>query len=319
MFEVQKLNQKLSNEEFETLELGLKLLVNDYSNFVVSLTSDSVIKEKIEQITNDMVCYVVEYSDTIPRNLLGTEKPFKLGQLPFSGVSFIRESVSEESDPNLVHLKQGIAILGFKCRLGIFCHEMNHAFSKALGYKNMEGEVYKEGLCLYVIENDKFRRLTGNMMDEGVTDAISAYYYNTHRDFFKKVFGSDSPYSENSAYDSMRDACEVLLGKDLSNQLLINAYYGDKNAMKTFEEQFDSVMKDEGVHFAEILKTGFDYKDCIDGVNFSDPQLKYYFSKYQLNMCKTEKERRETWAWLKEKGVTEDFISSFAGGGIINE
>ncbi len=305
MFDTEKLTTKLPQKDYEILDLQLKILLKDYYSFLISKVDDKT-KEKLTQIYKDTTCYIVDRSNLIPRVLNGENKPFII---PARAVSFIRESTPDETESQLIHLKNGIALFYKEYMMGAFCHEMNHSFSKATEYRDVEGEVMKGGLNLSVIKNDKFVYLTGNLMDEGVTDAIAAYYYTSHADFIKEVFGNCPNY--NCAYNSLRLPCEILLGKDLSNKMLLNAYFGDKEAMKAFEKDFDEVMKDEGIHFADILKTSFEYKDCIDGVNYTDRQLLYYFTKYQLNTCKNEQELQEKWQWLNEKGVTEEFINSF--------
>ncbi len=305
MFKTEKLTNKLSQQDYEILDLELKVILEDYFKFLTSKV-DKKTGEGLKQKYNDTICYIADRSTPLPRTLNGENKSFIL---PARAVSFVRDSYADNSDPKLTHLKGGIALFYKEYMMGTLCHEMNHTFARASQFSDVEGGEIKEGLNLSVIKNDKFVYLTGNLMDEGITDAIAAYYYNSHADFIKEIFGSCPVY--NCAYNSIRQACEILLGKDLSNKTLLNAYFGDKEAMQAFEKEFDEVMKDEGIHFADILKTSFEYKDCIDGVNYTDRQLTYYFSKYQLKTCSNEKELHEKMQWLNEKGVTEEFLKTF--------
>ncbi len=305
MFKTEKLTSRMPDKDFEILDLQLKIILKDYYNFLTSKVDDQM-KEKLSQVYDDMICYVVDRSNLIPRTLYGESKPFII---PHRADTFVRETIPDEVDPQLIHLKSGIALFYKEYMMGTFCHEMNHAFSGASQFSIAEDGVRKDGLKLRVVKNDNFVDITGNLIDEGITDAIAAYYYNTHSDFIKEVFDNCPNYS--CAYDSLRSACEILLGKDLSNKKLLDAYFGDEKAMSAFEKEFDEVMKDEGIRFSDILKASFDYEDSVDGASYTDQQLRYYFSKYQLNTCKNEQELQEKWQWLKEKGVTEEFINTF--------
>ena len=295
MFKTEKLTSKMSQQDYEILDLEFKILLEDYVKFLTSKVDEKTGKE-LRQKFNDTICYIVDNSTLIPRNIYGENKPFII---PHRADAFVRETIPDEAEPELLHLKSGIAIRHKEYMMGTFCHEMNHVFSGASQFRAVDGEVRKDGLRLKIIKNDDFVNLTGNLIDEGVTDAIAAYYYNSHSDFFKEIFGSFPEFS--GGYDPTRKACEILLGKDLSNKTLLNAYFGDKEALEAFEKEFDSVMQDEGIHFSDLLKSSYEYRDWVDGVNYSDAQLTYYFSKYQLKICSNEKELQEKWQWLNEK------------------
>lgn len=291
------LTQELDEEQKAKQGKNYLKLLADYSEFVCGLVGEDT-KKKILKCQDDLICYIVDGGTQIPRSFDGVEKTFRM---PSRAVAFVREEKKEDST-NLKHLKQGLAVRYNEWNLGAICHEANHCFAKPLTFNDEEGEVVKLGLNLAKIENDKFVAKTGNLIDEGVTDAIAEYFYE------EKIRVKDTNLPEYSTVYSQRKACSILLGKDLSNKKFLSAYFGDKEELFDFVEEFDEVMKDEGVKFRDVLKSDFDYNECIDGVNFRNEELTSIFSIYQLKKCKSDKELDETKKWLDELGVDCDVL-----------
>ena len=301
MFSIECLTKRFDEETARKLSSQYKFIVEDYFTFLCSIIDDEKLKNKFKAILNDTICYIVDKKTLIPRNLNGKDKSFFI---PYRAVSFVREQFSSENNPNVEKIKNGIAIFFNEKNVGIICHEMNHAYAKPLEIIDQEGTVVKSGLLLQKQHNDKLKRITGDLLDEGITDAIAKYYHENYKDNLEEVCGPQSPY--RAEYDTLTQVCEILLGKDLSNKSLLNAYFGDVEALKLFMSEFDEIMKEDNITFRDLLKSSWKYEDCIDGVNYSDVELTYYFSKYQIKKCKDKEQLEETKEWLLEKGINVD-------------
>lgn len=297
------LTDRITPEESYDKMQKVDQLLALYNNFLASNINNEKILNKMATVYNNMEGYIVDRRSEIPRYFNGEYSPFTL---PHRAVHFIREQGgSNEYNNYMDEVKHGIAIFFKEENPAAIIHETNHSYSGTTYFQNIEGGVYKSGLNIQVIENDEFVAKTGNIMDEGMTDAIAKYFYENNREDISKIYGQTPEYNTN--YSGIARACEVLLGKNLSNKIFLDAYFGDINDLVNFQNHFDNVMKPENITFNDLLQADFSKTSKEGNVDYSDNGLLYYACQYQLRSCENEQQRSETLQWFKEKNI--DFQS----------
>ena len=157
-----------------------QLELEDYFNFVLTLTSRQDIIDRMLKMKEDLICYVVDSPSKtkIPRILEGKDRSFNL---PHRADAFVREQVVvEKEDLKYYETKCGFAYTIQDTNPGTKFHELNHNISRQLSMPVADGEIMKSGTNIQVLDldNDKFIAKTGNFLDEALTDAIAKYYYD---------------------------------------------------------------------------------------------------------------------------------------------
>lgn len=284
---------QLSNEEWETYKNQVQKEFDDYFMFVSSLIDNNNTKEKINNTYKNIETFVVDRKSTlIPRYTNGRNDSFCL---PYRAVAFIYNQNEIEDDEKLIKTTGGIAYLFQDNNLGTKIHELNHALSTPQLFYEKDNNVYKAGLRLgiYNKQSDTINRISGNLLDEGITDAIAKYYYD------KYLVNKDSQAYPSTPYSKINQAITIMLGKDLSNKLLINAYYGTYDDYQKFEQHFNNVMQGENINFQDLSKIDYKYENCIDGFNLSDDELMIIATKYRINQCENEEELYNEFDFIK--------------------
>lgn len=291
-FNIINLITRSNNKQIESLNN----IADNYYNFILNLVTSKDIQKKITTIFHNMQCYIVDNQSLIPRNFNGKIYEFKL---PNRAVSFISEQNYDKNDHNISYIKMGLAIRFGEKNPYIICHELNHCFSKPIQLVDDENLVLKFGFHLQKDQNNRFINISGTYIDEGMSDAIAKIYYEqVSNDLAKSV-----PYDTHYTKCGITQACEILLGKGMSNKLVLNAFFGDMNDLNIFSTHFDKVMEKYHIKFMDLLKISHDKNYSINNVNFSYQEILYYFCMYQLNNCNNSQEREETMRWFKEKDI----------------
>ena len=69
MFKTEKLTNKLAQQDYEILDLELKVVLEDYYKFLTSKV-DKKTREMLKQKYDDTVCYIADRSTPLPINHL---------------------------------------------------------------------------------------------------------------------------------------------------------------------------------------------------------------------------------------------------------
>lgn len=297
--EFKNLCQKPEYQDITAWMNEQKQEMEEYINFVLSLTDRPDIKNRILKMKEDLICYIVDSKrPKIPRILTGNDCSFSL---PYRAVAFVREQLEVVADDEKRYdIKCGLAYRIDDTNPGVKFHELNHNISQQLSMQVANGNIMKWGteILVYDLDNDKWIFRTGDFLCEALTDAIAKYYYE------KKYETTDkSRYS--GAY---REQCvtlfgEILLGRDLSNKDLINAYLGDPEDLRKFVIKFSSVT---GFDFNQILKMSTNIQSSIDNVFISDMKLIKLAISYRINSATNEDELDTEIKFLQSLNILQE-------------
>lgn len=275
--------------------------IKKYLEFVLSLVKDQKIIDKITTNFNNIVVYILDKMSTeVPRNFYGKNSPIKIAR----AAAFVREQIKNEANGVVFDtVTKGIGLRIQEKNQGAAFHELNHAIAGDPVAIQEEGALYKDGMVVAKLNlaQDKYEALTGNLINESLTDAISYHYYKQNNKRYADDKGNIIPY--RTAYDSVRLFSTILLGENLSNQKLLNAYFGSVEDLKLFVQEFDSVVNQPNISFKEILKNSFEYKDNVGSITFSDAQLIRLACIYRANMCKTIEQLEKEEQFIKSVGI----------------
>lgn len=275
---------KDENKNIETWMENEKQELEDYFEFVERLIDRKDIKDRMRQMKNNLIVYIVDSNKTrIPRVLEGKDRSFVL---PDRAAAFVREqSIEKKADGDCYLIKCGFAYRKNDYNGAIKFHELNHNLSRQLEIDIENGAISKSGTVISVLdlENDKFVDKTKNFIDECLTDAIAKYYY-------EKQCKNDFEYGSEYSRQGMTLFGEILLGKDLSDKDALNAYFGTPVDLLKFETKF---YQKTGVDFRKILKQDYKYNQSLDGENMPTDQLLKLAIKYRLNCAENQEEKED--------------------------
>lgn len=201
-------------------------------------------------------------------------------RLPNRAIAFVREQVSiQNNDTQYYEFKQGLAyrVQEIYKNTGTKFHELNHCISSQLSMINDYGEVYKSGTLIYSLVDDSFVNKTKNFLNEALTDAIAKHYYDNIYEHPDKT-----KYNGEYCRQGMTLFGQILLGENLSNTDLINAYLGNEVDLLKFETQFNEIT---GCDFRKVLKMDLDTAKSIDGENIPIDELVKIAVSYRI-FCK---------------------------------
>lgn len=274
--------------------------LEDYFNFVLTLTDKQEIKDRMIKMKEDLICYVVDAPGRtkIPRVLEGEDRSFIL---PVRAAAFVREqNIVENNDSKYYETKCGFAYRKKDSNPGIKFHEMNHNLSRQLSMQISDGEIMKSGTNIQILDlgNDKFISRTGNFLDEAITDAIAKYYYD------KKYEKQEKPeYTSEYSRQGMTLFAQILLGENLSNKDLINAYLGSPEDLIEFKKKFKATTNFD---FGRILKMHWDGTKSIDNENIPIEELIKLAVTYHINSATSEVELETEIAYLQSLNIVEE-------------
>lgn len=282
----------LTNEEWKKYKEETSKEFDDYFSFVLSLSGSEEIHEKMLKNYSNLEIFVTDSKKTlIPRFLCGNDRSFFN---PHRAISFnYKQDRVNNNGKEIDKLTQGLSYRYDDKLKGIKYHELNHNLSNINEFEQVDGNIYKYGLRFFRFDanEDIITPITGDFINEGMTDAIAKYYYD------KNKLPDDVSYS--NGYDNINQFMSILLGKDLSNQLLLNAYFGDMKDFAKFEKHFDEVMQGEKITFKDLCKMDINYANAIDGFFLDDDKLIIIACKYRINQCKTQEDLANEFDFIK--------------------
>ena len=274
--------------------------LEDYFNFILTLTDSQEIKNRMLKMNDDLICYVVDAPGRtkIPRILEGDDRSFNL---PHRAVAFVREQSAVTKDRERYYeFKFGFAYRKKETNPGAKFHELNHNLASQLSMKIADGEILKFGSNIQSLDivNDKFISKTGNFLDEALTDAIAKYYYEN------KCEKQDKPeYQTEYRRSGMTLFAEILLGNDLSNKDLLNAYLGSPEDLNKFNKKFK---ERTNFNFERILKMDFNSSKSLDNENISIIELIKLSVIYRIKSAKTKETLESEIKFLKSLNILEE-------------
>lgn len=219
-------------------------------------------------------------------------------RLPNRAIAFVREQVSiQNNDTQYYEFKQGLAyrVQEIYKNTGTKFHELNHCISSQLSMINDYGEVYKSGTLIYSLVDDSFVNKTKNFLNEALTDAIAKHYYDNIYEHPDKT-----KYNGEYCRQGMTLFGQILLGENLSNTDLINAYLGNEVDLLKFETQFNEIT---GCDFRKVLKMDLDTAKSIDGENIPIDELVKIAVSYRVNSASTEGELKSEIKFLQSLDI----------------
>ena len=293
----------LSDSEWSRYKEKTTTELNQYFNFLLSLTDRDDIHEKMQKNFDSLECFILDSKRTlIPRIFNGKDGSFRL---PHRAVAFTykQESIGDPANKD-DKITQGLAFRIDDPNKGVKFHEMNHSISNENSFKQVDRHIYKYGLRLeyYKEKDDSMYNLTGNLINEGVTDAISKYYYDKQN--YTDESGKCIPYT--TSYDGINKAMSIMLGKDLSNKLLLNAYFGSMKDFDIFAKHFKDLMWKDDITFMTISKLDFSYSNTEDDVYFSDEELLLIACKYRINLAESINNLEDEYNFIKGFELNKD-------------
>ncbi len=302
--------QNYDAQKVESYKAVQESEIRQYLEFVLSLIKEQRIKDKITTNFNNIVVYILDKMTTeVPRNFYGKNRPTKIPR----AAAFVREQIKNEANGVVFDtIIKGIGLRIQEKNQGAAFHELNHAIAGDSVAIQEEGALFKGGMKVAKLNlaQDKYEELTGNLIDESLTDAIAYHYYKQNNKRYTDDKGNIIPY--RTAYDSVRLFSTILLGENLSNQNLLNAYFGSVEDLKLFVQEFDRVVNQPNISFKEILKNNFDLPNLGGGISFSDAQLIRLACIYRVNLCTTIDQLEKEERFIKSVGVDieEEHIKS---------
>lgn len=274
--------------------------LEDYFNFILTLTDSQEIKDRMLKMNDDLICYVVDAPrrTKIPKILEGSDRSFNL---PLRAAAFVREqSVKMKDGEKYYETKCGFAYRKKDNNAGTKFHELNHNLARQLSMKIADGEIIKFGTNIQSLDitNDKFVSKTGNFLDEALTDAIAKYYYD------KKYEKQDKPeYQTEYRRSGMTLFAQILLGSDLSNKDLLNAYLGSPEDLNKFNKKFKEITNFD---FGRILKLDFDSSKSLDNENISIIELIKLSVTFRIKSAKTKEALESEIKFLQSLNILEE-------------
>ena len=315
MKEIKCLIDKFSKDKFERISTLHTKWMKKFCEFILKHIKEDRIKGRIEYVHDNIVEYVVEVGTTLPRTRDGRD--FSCPMPNLQGVFIVQDITTklEEDGKTYAKISPAIAVLYNKLeRPDTFIHEMAHAFSSTMKYLVEEGQIYKNGVEYSVRDCETFKKKSGDWINEGLTEALAGIFFDENIEELKKDFDLSPSFSTkkpeyHASYDSYIPM-KIML-RDMSNELLVNAYFGDKEDLQKFAEHFNEVMKDEQIDFKEFNK----YDNQDEGAH--PHELLYLACKYVLNMCTTQEEKDkeiERMKGLLTYNWTPSFEQALLGG-----
>ncbi len=293
------LTNKMDNDQLQKLSYLHTKWAKRYYEFLLKYIKNDTIKDRMKHALNNTTEFFVEVGTTIPRT-----RDCRDASCPMpphtSGVYVVQDITTNlESDGKKYGtITPAIALLYDRLKWpDTFLHEITHVFSELLKFLSEENAVYKFGLSYSVRESNMFQSKSGNWLNEGLTDALASIFFDENydeivEDFGVKIINPSKKKTYASGYDSHLPMKIMLL--DMSNELLINAYFGEKEDLRAFADDFDEVMKNENITFEELNKINNDD-------NSANPdKLLYYACRYALYKCKTKEARKKKIEEFKE-------------------
>lgn len=224
--------------------------IEKFYNFVVSRVDNPEIKKRIRYVYENLTIYTATQGKTmLPSYYNGRNDSFTMNK---PGLFFQEncETRIGEDNHSYTYVTPAVAIDSSLSQPATFLHETAHAFAYAMKYLDEEGGFYKGGLRIYQIHNDCFQSKSGNLLDEGMTEAITKLFLQENFEELSQDFPQMKSAEPKGAYNSTNVLYEMLDGGN--NTLLIAAYFGGVEEYRAFEKHFDEVMADQGITFKEL-------------------------------------------------------------------
>lgn len=249
--------------------------IQTYYQYLLNAIEDVNIKHKIKTNFDNLEVYIRDKQSTlIPRTYLGKDEEFNYAARAFA----FQRDISEKNE--YLYVKPGLVInIKDKQLSATLYHELNHIVGYQLTFKDESGYIYKLGTSLTRIEPDRNIDLTGNVLNEGITDALAEHYVKINKYSHPEI----TSYGPNP-YDTSRLFSHVLLGNNCDNSLLLQAYFGEVKDLEQFQDHFNSVMKEDNVTFQQLLDMSF--KHNFNSTALNDLDAFSIACKYRYNLCK---------------------------------
>lgn len=253
--------------------------LNKFYNFVLNHVSSPEVKKRMQHVYESLTIYITEQGKTrVPRYYNGEDYSFKM---PYNGGVYfteICETKMGEDNHRYTYIIPAVAVASNLNQPKTFIHEISHAFSSAMKYLDEEGGTYKCGFHVSQISNDEFKAVSGDFLNEGMTEAVTKLFLVENFDELKQDFPAIKNPESNGAYKSKYAMYEMLDGGN--NKLLMDAYFGGVEEYQRFEKHFDELMKDEGITFKELNKLCFSTY-TYEGENSDLARLNKYANIYR--------------------------------------